>query len=88
MWRTFYLALTLHLGESVIQKGDLPVDSGQNIWNLWWTHNILLRADNPFITRMLFYPETINLFYQTLTIPDALLAAPVLILKAPGCSIQ
>jgi hypothetical protein len=79
----FTWPLTLHLGESVIQKGDLPVDSGQNIWNLWWTHNILLRADNPFITRMLFYPETINLFYQTLTIPDALLAAPVLILKGP-----
>ncbi len=79
----FTWPLALHLGDSVIQKGDLPVDAAQGVWNLWWTRSALLAGENPFVTRMLFHPATLNLLYQTLSLPNALLALPVLLLAGP-----
>lgn len=79
----FTWPLVLHLGDSVIQKGDLPVDAAQGVWNLWWTRSALLAGENPFVTRMLFHPATLNLLYQTLSLPNALLALPVLLLAGP-----
>jgi len=79
----FTWPLALHLGESVIQKGDLPVDAAQGVWNLWWARSALLAGENPFLTRMLFHPATLNLLYQTLSLPNALLALPVLLLAGP-----
>lgn len=79
----FTWPLALHLGDSVIQKGDLPVDAAQGVWNLWWTRSALLAGENPFVTRMLFHPATLNLLYQTLSLPNALLALPVSLLAGP-----
>lgn len=75
--------LALSLGDSVIQKGALPVDAGQGVWNLWWARSTLLRGENPFVTAHLFYPEGLNLFYQTLSLPNALSAWPVLAWAGP-----
>ncbi|HMQ35612.1 MAG TPA: hypothetical protein PKD53_33195, partial [Chloroflexaceae bacterium] len=58
--------LALHMGEGAIQVGTIPIDAGQNIWNLWWARAALLAGANPFITPYLFYPGSVNLFYQTL----------------------
>ncbi|MGQ9926106.1 MAG: hypothetical protein ACUVS4_04460 [Chloroflexaceae bacterium] len=79
----FTWPLALHLGDSVIQKGDLPVDAAQGVWNLWWAYSALLVGENPFVTRMLFHPATLNLLYQTLSLPNGLLALPVLLLAGP-----
>lgn len=79
----FTWPLALHLGESVIQKGDLPVDAAQGVWNLWWTRSALAAGENPYLTRMLFYPATLNLLYQTLSLPNGLLALPVSLLAGP-----
>ncbi len=79
----FTWPLVLHWQSGVIQKGDLPVDAGQNIWNLWWVRQTLLSGENPYLTRYLFYPEQINLFWQTLSLPNALTVFPVLVLAGP-----
>ncbi|NJN17010.1 MAG: hypothetical protein HC822_12435 [Oscillochloris sp.] len=79
----FTWPLLLHLGDGVIQKGGLPVDAGQGVWNLWWARSAVLAAQNPFPTHYLFYPLELNLFYQTLSLPNALLAAPVLLFAGP-----
>jgi len=79
----FTWPLAVHLHDSVIQKGDLPVDAAQGVWNLWWTRSALLAGENPFVTRMLFHPATLNLVYQTLSLPNALLTLPVLLAVGP-----
>lgn len=79
----FTWPLVLHLSDSVIQKGDVPVDTAQNIWNIWWVQTALLSGANPYLTSMLFYPESTNLFYQTLGLPNAILALPVSLLAGP-----
>ncbi|MDQ2999519.1 MAG: hypothetical protein M3R61_21000, partial [Chloroflexota bacterium] len=75
--------LLLHIHTSVIQKGARLVDAGQGIWNLWWMQQALLHGQNPYITRYLFFPETINLFYQTLSPPNTILALPATLLAGP-----
>ena len=75
--------LLLNMHTSVIQKGARLVDAGQGIWNLWWIQQALLHGQNPYITRYLFFPETINLFYQTLSPPNTLLALPATLLAGP-----
>lgn len=79
----FTWPLALHFTTGVIQKGGLPVDAGQGVWNLWWARSALLAGENPFVTRHLFYPLEQNLFYQTLSLPNALLVAPVLLAVGP-----
>ncbi|MEI7771409.1 MAG: hypothetical protein WCI67_15570, partial [Chloroflexales bacterium] len=79
----FTWPLALHLGDGVIQKGGLPVDAGQGVWNLWWARAALLRGQNPFATAYLFYPLRIDLFFQTLSLPNAIMVAPVLLALGP-----
>lgn len=79
----FTWPLVLHVDTHVIQKGAIPVDAGQNIWNLWWVRQALLTGSNPYLTRYLFYPEQINLFWQTLGLPNALLVLPILLFAGP-----
>jgi hypothetical protein len=43
----------------------------------------LLEGENPYLTRYLFYPEHINLFWQTLSLPNALTVLPVALLAGP-----
>jgi hypothetical protein len=75
----FTWPLVLHLHDAVIQRGTLPVDGGQGIWNVWWARTALLNGINPYSTNYLFYPLEIDLFYQTLSLPNALLVFPALL---------
>jgi hypothetical protein len=77
----FTWPLALHLGGGAIQRGTLPVDAGQGIWNLWWARTALLSGASPYQTTYLFYPLSVDLFYQTLSLPNALLAWPALLLS-------
>jgi len=79
----FTWPLLLHLPTGVIQKGMLPVDAGQQIWNIWWVRQSLLVGANPYLTHYLFYPEQINLFWQTLSLPNALTVFPVALVAGP-----
>ncbi len=67
----------------VIQFGALPIDGGQNLWNLWWTHAALRQGLNPYRSRYLLYPDTVDLFRQTLGLPNAVLVWPVLDIFGP-----
>jgi hypothetical protein len=79
----FTWPLALSMAGGVIQKGGLAVDAGQGVWNLWWARTAVLNGWSPFETRYLFYPLQLNLFLQTLSLPNALLAAPVLLAAGP-----
>lgn len=79
----FTWPLAPQFGAGAIQVGALPVDAGQGIWNLWWARSALLGGANPFVTGHLFYPSSLNLLYQTLSLPNALSVWPVLALAGP-----
>ena len=79
----FTWPLILHLDRGVIQVGTTPVDSGQNIWNLWWIGTALREGFSPYVSSYLFYPDRVNFFYQPLSLPNALLVWPLLILGQP-----
>lgn len=74
----FTWPLVLHLDRGAIQVGALPVDSGQNIWNLWWIGTALRKGFSPYVSSYLFYPDLVNFFYQPLSLPNALLVWPIL----------
>ena len=75
--------LVLHMGGAALQKYELPVDAGQGVWNLWWARASLVRGWNPFITDYIFFPQRVNLFYQTLSLPNAVLVLPILLAQGP-----
>ncbi|MCG8348981.1 MAG: hypothetical protein MI924_14515 [Chloroflexales bacterium] len=79
----FTWPLVLHWQTGVIQHGSAPVDGGQNIWGLWWIRHAILHGQNPYVTSYLFFPDEINLFWQTFSLPNALLVLPVLIASGP-----
>jgi hypothetical protein len=75
--------LALQMQSAVMQKYDIPVDAGQGIWNLWWARESVLRGWNPFISEHIFFPLRVNLFFQTLSLPNALLVFPLLVALGP-----
>ena len=79
----FTWPLALHWQTGVIQKGTVPIDTGQGIWNLWWARHSLLNGHDPYLTRLLFYPLDVDLFWQTLSLPNALLSLPALLWLGP-----
>jgi hypothetical protein len=80
--------LVLGLDRVVVQRHDLLVDAGQGVWNLWWARESLLRGWNPFITEYIFFPQRVNLFYQTLSLPNALLVFPALVAFGPAVAFN
>jgi hypothetical protein len=79
----FTWPLVFHLGSGVIQKGGRPIDTGQGIWSLWWVLQSALHGFNPYLTRYVFFPNTINLFWETLSLPNTLLALPFTLAFGP-----
>jgi hypothetical protein len=80
--------LVLHWDSGVIQLGVQPVDSGQNSWNLWWSLVSLRAGWNPFTTAYLFFPQTIDLFWQTLGLSNALSVLPITALAGPIAALN
>jgi hypothetical protein len=73
----------LHFTTSV--PGDLVADRDQNLWNLWWVREALLRPTNPFHTEMLYYPYGADLYYHTLGLPQGLIGLlPQILLGLPA----
>ncbi len=61
----------------------LPGDGGDDpaiAWNLWWVKfSLLNQPQNPFFTKMMFYPLGINLAFYTHTLLNGLTALPLLL---------
>lgn len=55
----------------------VPEDAWQNVWMVWWFHRAVTSGQNPFWTTMLFYPEGVNLFWQTFNSTNGLLGLPL-----------
>ena len=75
--------LPLHLNEQVIANKPGQVDAYLGIWNIWWTAQALTTGQDPFVTPLLFYPQGLDLFWQTLSLPQGLLVLPVTLLVGP-----
>ena len=80
--------LALDMQGAAIQLYEIPVDAGQGIWNLWWARESLLRGWNPYLSEHIYFPQRINLFFQTLSLPNALLVLPVLLAFGPAAAFN
>ena len=71
---TWPLAANITTG---VAGSEQAVDSYQHIWHQWWVAYALTHGQNPFFTNLLYYPEGIDLFWQTLGFTQGLLAVPI-----------
>ena len=69
--------MPLNLGQQIIANAPGQVDGYLGIWNIWWTAQALTSLRNPFVTPLLFHPQGLDLFWQTLSLPQGLLALPL-----------
>lgn len=69
--------MPLHLGDYIIANRPGQVDGYLGIWNIWWTAHALTTGQNPFFTPLLFHPQGLDLFWQTLSLPQGLLVLPI-----------
>lgn len=69
--------MPLHISEQIIANAPGRVDAYLGIWNIWWTARAITTGQNPFVTPLLFYPQGLDLFWQTLSLPQGLLALPI-----------
>ena len=53
------------------------VDIAQNSWNIWQFRLHWADGSWPLTTDRIFYPQRINLTYQTYGLPNLLVAAPI-----------
>ncbi len=58
-------------------------DGIQNVWNVWWALRALTAGQNPFWTDLLFYPDGVQLYVQTLGLINILPILPVAALFGP-----
>jgi hypothetical protein len=64
------------------------VDAYQNAWNMWWVAEALRHGHQPFWTPLLFYPEGVNLFWQTLGFSQGLVVLPVTLTLGPLAAVN
>lgn len=71
---------------TVIASGELVRDGLQNVWMLWWTAHAITHGKSPFQTEMLYYPMTVDLFWQPLQVTNGVLALPITLSLGPIAS--
>ncbi|GAB4201362.1 MAG: hypothetical protein OHK0022_23330 [Roseiflexaceae bacterium] len=64
------------------------VDAYQNAWNLWWTAHALSSGESPFETPLLYYPQGVDLFWQTLGFAQGVAALPVTLALGPLAAVN
>src|SRR5262249_49481856 len=96
-WRALAGACVLYLGLALVYTWPLAIswwraipangigrlDGWQAAWHLWWTAQALAQGHNPYDTLLLFYPDGVNLFRQTLSAPLGVLMAPLTLSAGP-----
>ncbi|MEN9937784.1 MAG: hypothetical protein RLZZ387_4363 [Chloroflexota bacterium] len=75
--------MPLRLLDSIAANQPGSVDGFLGIWNIWWTARALTGLRDPFFTPLLFHPQGLDLFWQTLSLPQGLLALPVTLALGP-----
>lgn len=59
------------------------VDAYQCAWNLWWVAQAIAGGQLPFFSWLLFYPQGVDLFWQTLQFSQGVVALPVTLALGP-----
>jgi hypothetical protein len=62
---------------------DGGVDGFLHVWNMWWVEYALSHGYSPFYTHMLYYPQGVDLFWQTMGFSQGVAALPVVLLFGP-----
>jgi hypothetical protein len=75
--------MPLQLGERIVANEPGQVDGYLGIWNIWWAATAITSGQNPFVTPLLFHPQGLDLFWQTLSLPQGLLALPITLALGP-----
>ncbi|MFV9506026.1 MAG: hypothetical protein AB4911_15850 [Oscillochloridaceae bacterium umkhey_bin13] len=75
--------LARYLTTQIIANGPGQVDGYLGIWNIWWTAQALTTGQNPYVTPLLFHPQGLDLFWQTLSLPQGLLVLPLILTIGP-----
>lgn len=75
--------MPLALGERIIANEPGEVDGYLGIWNIWWAARALTTGQDPFVTPLLFHPQGLDLFWQTLSLPQGILALPLTLIVGP-----
>ncbi len=52
-------------------------DGSQNVWNIWWVRQAIAHRQNPFWATLLYYPQGVQMYMQTMNISNALYTLPV-----------
>lgn len=75
--------LPLHIARSIAGNEYGAVDGFLGIWNVWWAARAITAPRDPFFTPLLFHPQGLDLFWQTLSLPNGLLALPATLALGP-----
>ncbi len=75
--------LPTQLGAQIIADQPGQVDGYLGIWNIWWAAHAISTARDPFSSPLLFYPQGLDLFWQTLSLPQGILALPITLTLGP-----
>ncbi len=55
-------------------------DALQNVWNIWWVRHALGAGQNPFWVDLLYYPDGVQFYLQTLGLTNIVPVLPVALL--------
>jgi hypothetical protein len=67
--------LVVYLSERIVGE---PYDATMFVWNMWWfKHALFDLHTNPFYTDYIFYPEGVNLYFQTICLVKVFLSIPL-----------
>ena len=75
--------LITQFDRQIIANQPGQVDGYLGIWNVWWTSQALTSGEPLYHTPRLFHPQGLDLFWQTLSVPQGLLALPITLLFEP-----
>lgn len=74
--------IAIHFTRGIVGRVE-GVDAYQNAWNLWWVSYAVTHGLSPFTTHLLYYPDGVSLFWQTLGFSQGILALPVTLTAGP-----
>lgn len=81
VWLTWPQAALL--GSAIVGGPIGHIDGWQKVWNMWWIRTALENGQNPFYTRLLYWPLELPLGLQPIDMTSAALSLPVLLLAGP-----
>jgi len=70
-------------GGAILGGPIAGTDGWQHVWHLWWAQRALAGGQNPFFTRLIYFPQGAELYLQPINIATGALVFPVTALFGP-----